>query len=311
MGVRLISCSHFARVGIGMNRLLVVFKKNHEKVHDGALNVVTNALESAKKESKFVYTTVAREEVCRNDFLGPDIVIVLGGDGTLTSIAHSVDDKALVMGVNSHPMNGSGEGSYGFFMGSDPARFPSDLKKVLSGRCIVNTLPRLQAEILTTSGNIIRSDPALNDLLVANTHQYQPSKYRLERRGNGVGNGIDIQQSSSGMLFSTFLGQGAWFRHAIDIEDKKFSKSEIDDHYLALSRDLPLNMRENNGSHWAWTNRPTVLTSDMHRGYVVADGWDEIHFTRGARITVDNNGPKLRLVTFDEEIYKRVSNLRV
>ena len=40
----------------------------------------------------------------------------------------------------------------------------------------------MQAEISTTSGNIIRSDPALNDLLLANTHQYQPSKYKLQRK---------------------------------------------------------------------------------------------------------------------------------
>ena len=31
---------------------------------------------------------------------GIDIVVVLGGDGTLTSIVHSVDSKTLVMGVN-------------------------------------------------------------------------------------------------------------------------------------------------------------------------------------------------------------------
>ena len=43
-----------------------------------------------------------QEEVERDDFVGPEAVIVLGGDGTLTSIAHSVDDQTLVMGVNSH-----------------------------------------------------------------------------------------------------------------------------------------------------------------------------------------------------------------
>ena len=80
-----------------------------------------------------------------------------------------------------------------------------------------------------------------------------------------------------------------------------------DDHYLTLSRDLPHSSREANGSHWAWTNEATVLTSDMHRGYVVADGWDEIHFTRGARITVSNDGPKLNLATFSDGIYDRVS----
>ena len=293
-----------------MNNLLVVFKKNHEQVHDGALSTVISTLDKAKQTYGFEFRTVPREEVERDDFMGPEAVIVLGGDGTLTSIAHSVDDQTLVMGVNSHPMDGGGGGSFGFFMGSDPTRFPLDLDHLLRGSCIINTIPRLQAEIMSTSGNIIRSDPALNDLLVANTHQYQPSKYRLKRESNPNYPELDVRQSSSGLLFSTFLGQGAWFRHVVDLSMFEFSMSEVNDHYLVVSRDLPSNMRVEDGSHWAWTDQTTTLTSDMHRGYVVADGWDEIHFTRGARISVNNNGPKLKLVTFSEDIYSRVSALK-
>ena len=293
-----------------MNNLLVVFKKNHEQVHDGALSTVISTLDKAKRTYGFDFRTVPREEVERDDFVGPEAVIVLGGDGTLTSIAHSVDDQTLVMGVNSHPMDSGGSGSFGFFMGSDPTRFPQDLDHLLRGSCIINTIPRLQAEIMSTSGNIIRSDPALNDLLVANTHQYQPSKYRLKRESNPQYPELDVRQSSSGLLFSTFLGQGAWFRHVVDLSRFEFSMSEVNDHYLVVSRDLPSNMRVEDGSHWAWTDQTTTLTSDMHRGYVVADGWDEIHFTRGARISVNNNGPKLKLVTFSEDIYSRVSALK-
>ena len=293
-----------------MNNLLVVFKKNHEQVHDGALSTVISTLDKAKRTYGFDFRTVPREEVERDDFVGPEAVIVLGGDGTLTSIAHSVDDQTLVMGVNSHPMDSGGSGSFGFFMGSDPTRFPQDLDHLLRGSCIINTIPRLQAEIMSTSGNIIRSDPALNDLLVANTHQYQPSKYRLKRASNPNYPELDVRQSSSGLLFSTFLGQGAWFRHVVDLSMFEFSMSEVNDHYLVVSRDLPSDKRAKDGSHWAWTDQTTTLTSDMHRGYVVADGWDEIHFTRGARISVNNNGPKLKLVTFSEDIYSRVNALK-
>ena len=84
---------------------------------------------------------------------------MLGGDGTLTSIAHSVDEETPVMGVNSHPREMDNNGSYGFYMGSDPVDFAEDIKKALNNQAIINVLPRLQAEISTTSGNIIRSDP--------------------------------------------------------------------------------------------------------------------------------------------------------
>ena len=241
----------------------------------------------------------ARETVRRADFSEPDLVIVLGGDGTLTSIAHSVDEKTPVMGVNSHPRVGDGDGSYGFYMGSDPNSFTQDVSAALDGDAIINVLPRLQAEIETTSGNIIRCDPALNDLLVANTHQYQPSKYRLQRGA------IDCMQYSSGCLFSTFLGQGAWFRHVVDIEDADLPIGDINDHYLFAARDLPRPDRINDGSYWEWTNERTVMISDMHRGYVVGDGWDETHFTRGATLTVDMGGPILNLLTFRETILER------
>ena len=199
-----------------VSNVLVVYKKNFEEVHDRSLEEVRSVLDSLVSERGLNVGYTARETVRRTDFMEPDLVIVLGGDGTLTSIAHSVDGSTPVMGVNSHPRGEDDEGSYGFYMGSDPSTFAEDVRAAIDGRAIVNVLPRLQAEIETTSGNLIRCDPALNDLLVANTHQYQPSKYRIQRGG------IDSMQHSSGCLFSTFLGQGAWFRHVADIEGTRF-----------------------------------------------------------------------------------------
>ena len=281
--------------------ILVVYKKNFEEVHDKALDIVRKELDTVNKISMLDIDYSAREKVERSDFIDRDLVIVLGGDGTLTSIAHSVGSQTMVMGVNSHPRKDDDDGSFGFYMGSDPENFSNDLQSVLSGKAIVNILPRLQAEIVTTSGNKIRCDPALNDLLIANTHQYQPSKYRLKR-----GADLDCKQYSSGCLFSTFLGQGAWFRHVANIEGNNFALDEVDDHYLFVARDLPRNDRREDGSYWEWTSDTTVLLSDMHRGYVVSDGWDETHFTRGATISVSIDGPKLHLLTFRSTIYDRV-----
>ncbi len=289
------------------SNILVVYKKNFEDVHDKALDKVRKTLKKLGDNIPINVDYSAREKVSRSDFIGRDLVVVLGGDGTLTSIAHSVDEKTPVMGVNSHPREIDDDGSYGFYMGSDPNNFEKDIQKALSNDAIINILPRLQAEISTTSGNIIRSDPALNDLLLANTHQYQPSKYRLQRKADGKNTEINCVQYSSGCLFSTFLGQGAWYRHINNIEGTTFPENEIDNHYLFVSRDLPRNDRRDDGTYWAWTNQPTTFTSDMHRGYVVADGWDETHFTRGATINVNLDGPTLKLLTFRSTIYDRVA----
>ena len=249
----------------------------------------------------------AREKVRHSDFIGRDLVIVVGGDGTLTSIAHNVGADTPVMGVNSHPRRDDPTGSFGFFMGSDPENFANDVVLALEGGAIDNDLPRLQAEIVTTSGNRIKCDPALNDLLVSNTHQYQPSHYRLQRDSDGMNGDIDTVQHSSGCLFSTFVGQGAWYRNICEMEGQTFPPSEIDSNYLFVSRELDGEQRRP-GEYMAWTAEPTVITSDMHRGYVVSDGWDETHFIRGATITISMNGPRLHLLTFRERIIDKLSH---
>ena len=270
-----------------MADVLLVYKKNFEGVHDESLESVKDVLNS--KSSKIRFDIRAREQVRRADFIGRDLVIVLGGDGTLTSISHNIDSNTPVMGVNSHPRSDDPDGSYGFYMDCDVETFEKDLEAALNGKAIVNRLPRLQATIETTSGNKIKSDPAMNDLLIANTHQYAPSKYHM-RRGD-----IDTKQVSSGLVFSTWLGQGAWFNQ-IARESSLGNADDSDTHYLVIARDIDAQITDER--YMAWTNEPTVITSDMHRGYVVPDGWDEYQFNRGASITVDLSGPVLQLLTF-------------
>ena len=288
--------------------ILVVYKKNFEEVHDLSMASLKADLDGLNEERGTSYELVPRESVKRSDFIGRDLVIVVGGDGTLTSIAHNVDADTQILGVNSHPMEDDPNGSFGFFMGSDSTTFAKDLRAALDGEAIVNLLPRLSAEIVTTSGNRITCDPALNDLLIANTHQYQPSRYRLKREADDTHDKVDLMQRSSGVLFSTFVGQGAWFRHICVIEGMKFDPEMIHDHYLYCARDLPRDERSEDGSYFAWTNKPTVINSDMHRGFCVPDGWDEWHFTRGSTVTVSIDGPKLQLLTFREKLVDKLAH---
>ena len=281
--------------------ILVVYKKNFEEVHDDGLMSLKTVLQNvASSEHQVDYKP--REHVRRADFISRDLVIVFGGDGTLTSLSHNIDAATPVMGVNSHPQTEDPNGSYGFFMDSSMATFEQDVLDVFAGKAIVNELPRLQALIETTSGNRFTTDPAMNDLLIANTHQYAPSRYHL-RRGKKQTNHL-----SSGLLFSTWYGQGAWLRNAMSEAEFEALKGRTGNqhtpqHYFVLARDLSPEQRAS--APWAWfdwTNQETTITSDMHRGYVVPDGWDEVHFNRGASITVNAQAPKLKLLTFRNSI---------
>ena len=292
-----------------MANVLVVYKKNFESIHDESLAQLEAILEEMKTSHQLRVELRARERVRRADFIGRDLVVVLGGDGTLTSISHNIDESTPVMGVNSHPVSLDVNGSVGFYMDSTLETFAEDFSAALSGEAIENNLPRLRAIIDSTSGNRYTTDPAMNELLIANTHQYAPSKYHL-RRGEK-----NTKQQSSGLIFSTWLGQGAWFSHGLDTTTLDEIRSEIvegqeESHYFVLARDL--NHRQRVDERWSWvdwTDDPTQILSDMHRGYVVPDGWDEVHFNRGASITVDLNAPKLRLLTFRQSMKERLLNL--
>ena len=292
-----------------MTDILVVFKKNFESVHDKSLESVKNVLSELQNTKEIRIEIRAREQVRRADFIGRDLVIVLGGDGTLTSISHNIDAKTPVMGVNSHPINQDPEGSYGFYMDSDIETFSEDIQLALSGKAIINDIPRLQAIIDSTSGNRFTTDPAMNDLLIANTHQYAPSKYHL-RRGDKK-----CRQQSSGLLFSTWLGQGAWLNHTIDSKtmnklQSRINEGEWTDHYFFVARDIPHKQRVDEPWSWVdWTTESTILTSDMHRGYVVPDGWDEVHFNRGATITVNTDAPRLCLLTFRNTLSEKLEQI--
>ena len=292
-----------------MTDVLVVFKKNFEQVHDESLRKVTEILNQVKDNFDVSFDLRAREQVRRADFIGRDLVIVLGGDGTLTSISHNIDAETPVIGVNSHPIDDDPNGSFGFYMDSNIDTFSADLVTALSGKAIINQIPRLQAIIDTTSGNRFTTDPAMNDLLIANTHQYAPSKYHLRRDGN------KCRQQSSGLVFSTWLGQGAWLNHIIEqnaIEElrENIQGDQINNHYFVVAREISHKQRIDQPWSWLdWTDQTTTITSDMHRGYVVPDGWDEVHFNRGATITVNLAAPKLCLLTFRKTIYDKLSDL--
>ena len=80
-----------------MADVLLVYKKNFEGVHDESLQSIKDVLSS--QSSTIRVDIRAREQVRRADFIGRDLVIVLGGDGTLTSISHNIDSNLSLIHI--------------------------------------------------------------------------------------------------------------------------------------------------------------------------------------------------------------------
>ncbi|MCH2107639.1 MAG: NAD(+)/NADH kinase, partial [Planctomycetes bacterium] len=89
----------------------------------------------------------------------PDLVIVLGGDGSILAAVHAFGKAPIpILGVNF--------GRVGFLASVPAADWKASLDDVLSGRAIIEPRTRLSVELLTADGGSA-SDVALNDIVLS------------------------------------------------------------------------------------------------------------------------------------------------
>lgn len=104
--------------------------KNRYDAHKKCLDDVLEVL----KKHAVDYIVIGREELHRGSLLDKDLVISVGGDGTLLGSASFLDDSIPILGVNSDPS------------------FPEDLKptKILDERRSKGALCAVTARNLET-----------------------------------------------------------------------------------------------------------------------------------------------------------------
>ena len=129
----------------------------------------------------------------------------------------------------------------------------------------------------------------MNDLLIANTHQYAPSKYHFAEELNKPTSRAAACCSPPGSDKAPGCAT-PWATRILNTSGRT-NGNETAQHYFVYARDLSPEQRRHEWAWMDWTDEETTITSDMHRGYVVPDGWDEVHFNRGATITVNADAP--------------------
>lgn len=132
------------------------------------------------------------------DARGLDLVITVGGDGTLLSASHSVED-APILGINSAPSH-----SVGFFCGARSGEAASAIEKALRGALRRAVLTRMQVSV---NGKVVTSR-VLNEALFCHTSPAATSRYLL-RLGR-----VEEEQKSSGFWIGPAAGSTAAQRSA-------------------------------------------------------------------------------------------------
>ena len=131
-----------------------------------------------------------------------DLVITVGGDGTVLAASHHVNDVPI-LGINSDP-----ERSVGIFCAANSSNLDSAIKKALLKNRVETTLNRMQ---VTVNGNLI-SKHILNEALFCELNPAATSRYIL-----GFNHGScehKEEQRSSGIWVSTAAGSTGAIRSA-------------------------------------------------------------------------------------------------
>lgn len=141
-----------------------------------------------------------------------DLVISVGGDGTLLDISHIVRGKTPLLGVNSAPTF-----SVGFLTGCRAPTFGETIDGLIDGRSVPLVVHRLAVSI----GRRRLPEPVLNDVLFCHESPAQTSRYHLITPQG------EESQRSSGIWISTAAGSTAALRsaggEALPLDDPRFA----------------------------------------------------------------------------------------
>lgn len=178
----------------GKDRLLSLLRRGHPSVskiepaheahHTNAAQVITFL------KSRVASLTVTRKMPDRplKDY---DLIVTLGGDGTVLGVSHAVRSPIAVLGINSAP-----EHSVGHLCASTADALPELLDSLESGELEPTSVARLQVRL----GKRPVQGPVLNDVLFCADNPAVMTRYLLSWPG-----GEELQRSS-GVWVSTPAG---------------------------------------------------------------------------------------------------------
>jgi len=253
--------------GSNLDRL----KKVHEQ-HYQSLELLYVKL----KKFGFEFKSILRSDTWPNDFKS-DLIMTVGGDGTLLSASHQLGQGEKIVGLRSS------DASVGFTCAAGSNNVDLLLANILSGQQKFVEVSRIGVRLTKVEGGkSFEMVPVLNDVLFANCNPAATSRYRIQ-----VGDQSEFQKSS-GIWISTAVGSTAGILAAggqrLNLEDRRFQYCVRE---IYRVRDESFNLV---GGLFEPENSPIVIESrnenalialDGQHGEMLLDFGDKIEFTRG------------------------------
>lgn len=193
-----------------------------------------------------------------------DLVVTVGGDGTMLAASHQIGDGTPVLAINSAP-----ESSVGFFCGAEKGEVARALRLALEGKLPRTELTRMRVEI---NGRLIHAR-VLNEALVCHASPAATSRYVLSVDGvSGVVREED--QRSSGIWVGPAAGSTAAQRSA---GGRVFPLSSNKLQYVVREPYTPAGGRFRYAKGFVMPGGWLTLRSKMRDGRVFLDGHRIVH----------------------------------
>ena len=240
-------------------RALVVCKHPEESKEASACRLIK------KKGLETIYSW--KNTFSKKDLNNIDLVIAIGGDGTILSASHYLLDCPL-LAVNLSP-----ETSEGALATLSILQLDKKLDEILNNKHTTENLERIQILINSSILPLL----ALNEVFIANEKAYLVSKYKIKFKDK------EEIHKSSGIIASTGTGSTAWFKSANGLpfsQQSKFIRFIIREPFIRnISLPSMLNGQINEKESLALSPLvPSILSIDSIREFSIKPG-DKITLT--------------------------------
>ena len=285
--------------------------RNRFEAHKECVDNVRDIL----KRSGANFSVLSREEMHRGSLMDIDLLVAVGGDGTILNAASFVDESIPVLGVNSDPTKPEERGltnmkderrSTGALCATCATNIEEALPRVLSGDIPARLRSRIQCIVRSTYTET-RLPPALNDILIAHPSPAAVSRFRLHVNKGKVRSSqecnarfkeeeqeeFSLNAWSSGIWICTSMGSTAAMASAGGFAMHRDSRNL---QYMIREHLLEEGQHRENGHGIVEPHKMINIRWNSQYGCVYVDGSHMTHdLSLGDEVKMDCHAPKVHI----------------
>ena len=255
-------------------KILVVYKDSILEKHHKRIDDVKSMFNKYDAKSVFLRKDKLNEECAE----GYDLILSVGGDGTLLRVAHFVNSTAI-LGVNFDPKT-----SEGILCAAKSHDFKEKFARVIDSKFSVKRLTRARV-FFVNSGD---SYDALNEIYVGCAKPYHTSRYILKF---GI---VEEKQKSSGIIVATGTGSKAWYGSAVK---QRFNPETQELRFIVREPYRGKLTKFNLTKGRLSVKQKLCIKSKMANGVVAVDSMIEKPLSNGEKVEISISPKPLKLIS--------------